>query len=100
MCLPLLCPRGNGRATPDTRPQRGPPETGFPSHNIQLRIFAPKGTQAFYVGNLIGEESREEILLQKETILKIISEPSDSKEKGYIDCLLLPNEKQANWPKT
>ena len=76
------------------------PETGFPSHNIQLRIFAPKGTQAFYVGNLIGEESREEILLQKETILKIISEPSDSKEKGYIDCLLLPNEKQANWPKT
>lgn len=76
------------------------PETGFPSHNIQLRIFAPKGTQAFYVGNLIGEESREEILLQKETILKIISEPSDSKEKGYINCLLLPNEKQANWPKT
>ena len=76
------------------------PETGFPSHNIQLRIFAPKGTQAFYVGNLIGEGSREEILLQKETILKIISEPSDSKEKGYIDCLLLPNEKQANWPKT
>lgn len=76
------------------------PETGFPSHNIQLRIFAPKGTQAFYVGNLIGEGSREEILLQKETILEIISEPSDSKEEGYIDCLLLPNEKQAYWPKT
>lgn len=76
------------------------PETGFPSHIIQLRIFAPKGTQAFYVGNLIGEGSREEILLQKETILEIISKPSDSKEEGYIDCLLLPNEKQANWPKT
>lgn len=76
------------------------PENQFPKHTYQLRIFAPKGTQAFYVGNLIGEESREEILLQKETILKIISEPSDSKEKGYIDCLLLPNEKQANWPKT
>jgi len=83
------------------------PKTGFPSHNIQLRIFAPKGTQAFYVGNLIGEGSREEILLQKKTILEIISEPSDSKseasdskEEDYIDCLLLPNEKQAYWPKT
>lgn len=78
--------------------ERFSPETGFPFHNIQLRIFAPKGTQAFYVGNLIGEGSREEILLQKKTILEIISEPSDS--KGYIDCLLLPNEKQAYWPKT
>ena len=78
--------------------ERFSPETGFPYHNIQLRIFAPKGTQAFYVGNLIGEGSREEILLQKKTILEIISEPSNS--KGYIDCLLLPNEKQAYWPKT
>lgn len=46
------------------------PKTGFPSHNIQLRIFAPKGTQAFYVGNLIGEGSREEILLQKKNNIR------------------------------
>ena len=70
------------------------PENQFPKHTYQLRIFAPKGTQAFYVGNLIGEESRKEVLLQKNTILQILSE---SKDELYIDCLVLPKEKQVYW---
>ncbi|WP_455461276.1 ADP-ribosyltransferase [Streptococcus salivarius] len=70
------------------------PENQFPKHTYQLRIFAPKGTQAFYVGDLIGEGSRKEVLLQKNTILQILSE---SKDNLYIDCLVLPKEKQIYW---
>lgn len=72
--------------------QRFCPENQFPKHTYQLRIFAPKGTQAFYVGNLIGEGSRKEVLLQKNTILQILSE-----DNLYIDCLVLPKEKQIYW---
>lgn len=52
---------------------------------IKLRIKLPKGTCAFYAGDVNGEEnSYFEVIVQKGARLKILS-----KDKDYINCILL-----------
>lgn len=57
-------------------------ENGFEG-NIILRILLSKGSRAFYVGNLIGELKRHEVLLSRDSKFRIVSE--DEKD---INCFL------------
>ncbi|MGT2750783.1 ADP-ribosyltransferase [Streptococcus orisasini] len=50
---------------------------------FKLRVFLPKGTCAFYVGSITGEDFYE-VIVQKGAKLKIVSKDSD-----YINCILL-----------
>ena len=58
------------------------PENGFEG-NIMLRILLPKGSRAFYVGNLIGELKRHEVLLPSGSQFRIVS-----RDDEYINCIL------------
>lgn len=54
-------------------------------HDIQLRIYIPKGTTAFYVGNISCEEKiYYEIIVQIGAKLKIVS-----MDNQYINCKLI-----------
>lgn len=57
-------------------------ENGFEG-NIMLRILLPKGSRAFYVGNLIGELKRHEVLLPRGSQFRIVS-----RDDEYINCIL------------
>ena len=57
-------------------------ENGF-KDNIMLRILLPPDTRAFYVGNLIGELIRHEVLLPRGSKFRIVS-----KDDEYINCIL------------
>lgn len=53
-----------------------------------LRILLPKGTCAFYAGNVNGEiESFQEVVVQRGAKLRILGE-----EEIYINCLLIDTE--------
>ena len=55
------------------------------NHDIQLRIYIPKGTPAFYVGNISGEEKiYYEVIVQIGARLKIVSI-----DHQYINCKLI-----------
>ena len=49
-----------------------------------LRIFIPKGTCAYYVGDASDEGDNYEVLVQKGARLKILS-----KDNQYFNCILL-----------
>ena len=49
-----------------------------------LRIYIPKGTCAYYVGDASDEGDNYEVLVQKGARLKIVS-----KDKVYYNCILL-----------
>lgn len=51
--------------------------------NVMLRILLPKDSRAFYVGNLIGEFKRHEVLLTRNSKFRIVS-----KDEKYINCIL------------
>lgn len=51
-------------------------------HN--MRIYLPKGTCAFYSGNVNNESYLQEIVVQRGAKLKILS-----KDKIYLNCLLI-----------
>ena len=56
--------------------------------DTKLRIYLPKGTCAFYAGNVNGEEDiYYEVIIQKGAKLKILS-----KDKEYINCILLETD--------
>ncbi|WP_192574092.1 ADP-ribosyltransferase [Anaerococcus sp. Marseille-P9784] len=56
--------------------------------NTKLRILLPKGTCAFYVGNVSSEEEiYYEVIIQKGAKLKILS-----KDKEYINCILIETD--------
>ncbi|MFI3603494.1 ADP-ribosyltransferase [Vagococcus fluvialis] len=55
------------------------------AHDIQLRIYIPKGTPAYYVGNISGEEELYyEVIVQIGAKLKIVS-----MDNQYINCKLI-----------
>lgn len=54
-------------------------------HDIQLRIYIPKGTPAYYVGNISGEEELYyDVIVQIGAKLKIVS-----MDNQYINCKLI-----------
>lgn len=56
-----------------------------PRRKYNLRIFLPKGTCAFYAGNVNeGIESFQEVVVQRGAKLKILSE-----DEEYTNCLLI-----------
>ena len=60
----------------------------IPERDYNLRIFLPKGTCAFYSGNVNGELGYyQEVVVQRGGKLKILS-----KDKKFINCLLLSTE--------
>lgn len=60
----------------------------IPKRDCYLRIFLPKGTCAFYSGNVNGEiEDYQEVVVQRGGKLKILS-----KDEKFINCLLLSTE--------
>lgn len=55
------------------------------NYACQLRIFLPKGTCAFYVGDITGEEKLYyEVIVQKGAKLKILS-----MDNNFINCKLI-----------
>ena len=58
-------------------------ENGF-ENNKMLRILLLKDSCAFYVGNLIGEGDRYEVLLPRYLKLKIVSEDSE-----FVNCVVV-----------
>ena len=61
--------------------------TSFMTRDFALRIFIPKGTCAFYSGNVNGEYYNQEIVVQKGAKLKI-----RSVGMRYINCELISTE--------
>lgn len=58
--------------------------THLQGREYDLRIFIPKGTCAFYSGNVNGEKYSHEIVVQRGSKLKI-----KSVDKQYINCELI-----------
>lgn len=52
--------------------------------SYQLRVFVPIGTNALYQGNVNNDINRFEVILQRDTKLKILS--IDNK---YINCIII-----------
>jgi hypothetical protein len=58
------------------------------NYDCQLRIFLPKGTCSFYVGNITSEEKiYYEVIVQKGAKLKILS-----MDKNFINCKLIATD--------
>lgn len=58
--------------------------TCLQGRNYYMRIYLPKGTCAFYSGNVNNESYLQEIVVQRGARLKILS-----KDKTYLNCLLI-----------